>query len=317
MKKYLAIVLMIVLAGTTAWAAFPEKPITHIIPASAGGGFDLSSRVVSVGWEKLLGQPVKFEYVPGASGMIGFGKLMSKPADGYTTIITAISMQAMNINTGGSKVGWKDLAFIGNLINDPDVLLVHKDSPWKTIQEFIEAGRKAQKPLTISTSHPKAVTTFAAKIFVALTGINAKVVPFDGAKARDALAGKQVDACVGPYFSSSSKKDFIKALASFTKKKVWPGLWDVPTLSEATGKPFPSMVEPFALMVRAETVKAAPQAYKTLVSTFKAATVAPETKVMADKQRMTPFIDYWTPEECDAFVKEFQEVWDKYKNLMN
>jgi len=70
-------------------------------------------------------------------------------------------------------------------------------------------------------------------------------------------------------------------------------------------------------MVRAETVKAAPQAYKTLVSTFMAATGTPETKVMADKQGMTPFLDYWTPEECDAFVKEFQEVWDKYKNLMN
>lgn len=317
MKKFLAIVMLVLLAGTTAWAAFPEKPLTHIIPASAGGGFDRSSRVVSVAWEKLLGQPVKFEYVPGASGMIGFGKLMSRPADGYTTIMTAISMQAMNINTGDSKVAWKDLAFIGNLINDPDVLLVNKESPWKTIQEFIEAGRKAEKPLTISTSHPKAVSTFAAKIFVALTGINAKVVAFDGAKARDALAGKQVDACVGPYFSSSSKKDFIKALASFTKKKVWPGLWDVPTLSEATGKPFPSLVEPFALMVRAETVKAAPEAYKTLVSTFKAATGAPETRAMADKQGMAPFLDYWSPEECDAFVKEFQEVWEKYKKLMD
>ena len=166
-----------------------------------------------VGWEKVLGQPVKFDYSPGASGMIGFGKLMSRPSDGYTTIMTTIAMQAMNVNTGVSKVDWKDIGFVGNLITDPNVLLVHKDSPYKTVQEFIEAGKKAKKPLTISTSHPKAVSTLAARILIKLTGINAKAVAFNGgSKARNALAGKQVDACIGPYFSASSKKDFIRAL---------------------------------------------------------------------------------------------------------
>ncbi|RJQ55119.1 MAG: tripartite tricarboxylate transporter substrate binding protein [Desulfobacteraceae bacterium] len=317
MKKCAAIVILVLFAAANGWAAYPEKPITHIIPASAGGGFDRSSRVLAAGWEKLLGQPLKFEYVPGASGMIGFGKLLSKPGDGYTTITTAISMQAMNINVGDAKMAWKDIAFVGNLISDPNLILVHKEAPWKTIQEFIEAGKKTDKPFTISTSHPKAVSTLAAKIFIDLTGINAKVVAFDGAKARDALAGKQVDACVGPYFSSSSKKDFIKALASFSKKKVWPGIWDCPTLSEATGKPFPSLIEPFAFMVHHETAAKAPEAYKKLVSTFKAAMETPETKAMAEKQGMAPFMDYWTPEECNAFVKEFQEIWEKYKHLMN
>ena len=156
MKKLLALTLILLMALTgTALAEFPEKPITHIIPAKAGGGFDRSSRVLSVGWEAILGQPVKFEYLPGASGMIGFGKLMSRPADGYTTIMTTIAMQAMNVNTGVSKFGWDEIGFVGNLITDPNVLLVHNDSPYKTIQDFIEAGKKAEKPLTISTSHPR------------------------------------------------------------------------------------------------------------------------------------------------------------------
>lgn len=318
--KQMAIVLAALLcfAGVSAAGDFPDKPVTHIIPAKAGGGFDRSSRVLSVGWEKILGQPVKFEYLPGASGMIGMGKLMNKPADGYTTIMTTIAMEAMNINTGVSKYTWEDLGFVGNLITDPNLLLVHVDSPYKTIGEFIAAGKTAQKPLTISTSHPKAVSTLAAKILIELTGINAKVIAFDGgSKSRDALAGKQVDACIGPYYSSSSKKEFIRALASFTKKKVWNGVWDVPTLSEATGKPFPNLVEPFAFLIRRDTVKDAPEAYRKMVETFKAAMASPETITMAEQQGMAAFMDYWSPEECDAYVKEFQDVWEKYKHLMN
>jgi tripartite-type tricarboxylate transporter receptor subunit TctC len=318
MKKL--VVILAAIFCSVAWSmaeAFPDKPITHIIPAKAGGGYDMSSRALTAGWEKILGQPITFDYAPGASGMIGFGKMMSKPSDGYTTIMTTISMQAISINIGESKWDWNQIGFIGNLITDPDVILVHKDAPWKTINDLIEYGKKANKPLTISTSHPKAISTLAAQVFIKMTGVNAKVVAFDGgAKARDALAGKQVDICIGPYFSASSKKDFIRALASFTKKKVWPGIWDIPTISEATGQEFPSMLESFAFLIKRDVAVRAPEAYKKLVDTFKEATNSKETREMAKKLNMDPFIDYWTPAECDAYVKEFQSVWKKYESLM-
>ncbi len=318
MKKFSLVIALIFLCSTFALAGnFPSKPITHIVPAKAGGGFDRSSRVLAMGWETILEKPVTFDYSPGASGAIGFGKLMAKPSDGYTTIMTTIAMYAMNVNTGAAKAGWDKVGFVGNLITDPNVLLVHNDSPYKSIAEFIEAGKTAEKPLTISTSHPKAVSTLAAKILIELTGINAKVVPFNGgSKARNALAGKQVDACIGPYFSASSKKEFIKALASFTDKKVYSGLWDVPTLTAATGKKFPNLVEPFAFMIKRDVADKSPENYKKLVATFKEAVVLPKTLELAEKQGMAPFIDYWTPEQCDAYVKEFQTVWEQYKHLM-
>jgi len=318
MKRFTFIITVFFLCAGMALAAdFPAKPLTHIIPAKAGGGFDLSSRVLTADWEKILAQPITFDYAPGASGEIGFSKMLSKPADGYTTIMTTIAMYAMNVNTGTAKAGWDKIGFIGNLISDPNVLLVHKDSPFKTIGDFLEAGRKTQKPLTISTSHPKAVSTLAARILIELTGINAKVVPFNGgSKARNALAGKQVDACIGPYFSASSKKEFIRALASFTKKKVYSGVWDIPTLTEATGKPFPNLVEPFAFMIARDTEKAAPEHYHKLVDSFKQAATSPDTLALSEKQGMAPFLDYWSPEECDAYVQDFQKVWEKYKHLM-
>ncbi len=312
-----AIIVLFFFVGIVSAGDFPSKPITHIVPAKAGGGFDRSSRVLAMGWEGILGQPFTFDYSPGASGAIGFGKMMAKPSDGYTTIMTTIAMYAMNVNTGAAKAGWDKVGFVGNLITDPNVLLVHKDSKYANIKDFIEAGLNAEKPLTISTSHPKAVSTLAAKILIDLTGIKAKVVPFNGgSKARNALAGKQVDACIGPYFSASSKKEFIKALASFTDKKVYSGLWDIPTLTQATGKEFPNLVEPFAFMIKRETAKTNPENYKKLVDTFKDAIASPKTLSLAKQQGMEPFIDYWSPAECDAYVQQFQAVWEKYKHLM-
>ncbi len=56
---------------------------------------------------------------------------MARPSDGYTTIMTTIAMYAMNVNTGAAKAGWDKVGFVGNLITDPNVLLVHNDSPTK------------------------------------------------------------------------------------------------------------------------------------------------------------------------------------------
>lgn len=300
-----------------AEGATPSNTLHHIIPAKAGGGFDRSSRVLAAGWEEILGQPINFDFEPGMSGGIGFGKMMARPADGFTTIMTTISMHAMNINTGMVLDGWQKIGFIGNLITDPNVLLVHVDSPYKTIEEFLAAGKKATEPLTISTSHPKALSTLAAKILIELTGINAEVVAYNGgSKARGALADKAVDACIGPYFSASSKKDSIKALASFTKKKVYSGLWDIPTLTEATGKEFPQIVSSFAVMVKKATATQSPERYQQLVDTFKKATTSEKMLAKAEAAGMTPFIDYWSPEECEAYVKDFQNLWAEYKTLM-
>ncbi len=69
-------------------------------------------------------------------------------------------------------------------------------------------------------------------------------------------------------------------------------------------------------MLKRDVASQAPENYKKLVATFKEAVSSPKTMEMAEKQGMAPFIDYWTPEECDAYVKDFQKVWEQYKHLM-
>ena len=77
------------------------------------------------------------------------------------------------------------------------------------------------------------------------------------------------------------------------------------------------MVEPFAFMIRRQTKTEAAEAYAKMIATFKEATASPQTLKMAEEQGMAPFIDYWTPEQCNAYVNEFQATWNKYKHLMD
>ena len=69
-------------------------------------------------------------------------------------------------------------------------------------------------------------------------------------------------------------------------------------------------------MTRRNVISNHPDSYKKLVATFKQAVSSEPTLKMAKEQGMEPFIDYWTPEQCDAYVKEFGRVWEKYKGLM-
>jgi len=138
-----------------------EGKIRHLGPERPGGGFDGSSRIAAMAWEKKLGVPIKFSHLPGGSTTIGVGRMLTT-ADGYTTSITTISMLYLALEIQKAKFSWKDIAFIGNPATDPNQIIVHKDAPWKTAREFIQEGRKAKTTLKISTSHPTANNSLAA-----------------------------------------------------------------------------------------------------------------------------------------------------------
>jgi len=296
---------------------FPTKPLNHIIPSTPGGGFDGSSRVAAMAWEKKLGVPIKFSHLPGGSTVIGVGKMLTT-TDGYTTSITTISMLYLALEIQKTKFTWKDIAFIGNLATDPNQIMVHKDAPWKTAREFIQEGKKAKTPLKISTSHPTANNTLAAKIFIQLSGINAEVVAFDsGSKSRNALAGKHVDACCGPMFGSMSARELVRGLVVFQDTNPVPQLWPgCQPAKEALDFDMPKSQDPYAILYPRSVVKSHPDRYKFLVDTFRETLQGAEIKQLGDKSGLTPFLAYWSPEECDKFVEDFKSVFKKYGHFL-
>lgn len=310
---------LLVLCGGSAFGAYPEKPITHIVPASAGGGWDTSSRIVTDQWGEILGKPFKYSYVPGASGMIGMKKLAATGENGYQTGIITFNMVNMADRfQKGAGANWNDLAFVGNIITDQDAIFVHKDSEFQTLQDLIEYGKTSEKPLRVGTAHPQAVSTLAALLFIRETGINATVVSFNGGSAsRKALAGKHVDMIVSASASAVSMKDFFRGLGVFAKDNKAAGIFDMPTMGEALPDIlFPSFLEPFGIVVARSFKEKHPEEYATLVESFEKAMTGETAVSKAKPLGMENFLDYWTPEECQDFVDAFDGVLDQYGDLL-
>jgi tripartite-type tricarboxylate transporter receptor subunit TctC len=124
-----------------AWAqgAYPNRPIKFIVPWPAGGSADIAGRLYADFLSKELGQPVVVENRPGAGANLGVGVLAKSPADGYTLGQVSIGTQSINQfiypALGFDPVG--SFEHIGLQTKQPNILLVKKDSPFKTLQELV------------------------------------------------------------------------------------------------------------------------------------------------------------------------------------
>ncbi len=322
MKKILAAALLMAftvsIAPVSALAAYPEKPITHIVPSKAGGGWDRSSRIVTDQWGDILGQPFKYSFVPGASGMIGMKKLATTGQNGYKTGIITFNMINMATRFQKGAVGWDQLAFVGNIITDQDAIFVHKESPFNTLADLVAYGKSSDKPIRVGTAHPKAVSTLAAMLFIEKTGINATVVSFNGGSAsRKALAGKHVDMVVSAAASAVSMRDYFRGLVVFAADNKAAGIYDMPTIGEAMPElDFPDFLEPFGIVVAKSFMKDHAEDYTTLTESFGQAMTSEKAREKATPLGMENFLDYWTPEECESFVKDFEATLDEYAGLL-
>ena len=87
---------MLTLLVTAAHAAYPERPITLIVPWGAGGGTDATARIIGTLLEKDLGQPVNVVNRTGGSGVVGHAAIASSPADGYTIGLITVEISMMH-----------------------------------------------------------------------------------------------------------------------------------------------------------------------------------------------------------------------------
>ena len=227
------------LAATTAWAQYPDRPITMIVPFPPGGVTDTVARPIADALGKELGQSVVVENKAGAGGAIGTGEAARAKPDGYTIMLmlSSISILPEADKILGRKAAYETTDFkpIARITADPTVLVVPAKSPWSTVDEFVEAARKAPGELNYGSSGiygsmhvPMAMLEKDAKIKMTH-------VPYTGAgPAVAALLGGQVDAIsTGPSsILQHIKAGTVRPLAHWGDKPL-NALPDVPGLSEA------------------------------------------------------------------------------------
>ena len=172
----------LIVTGALAASDYPTKPITVLQGFKPGGGSDALATLTQPFLEKILGKSFVNQYIPGATGAIAWTQLSkSTRPDGYTVSITNTPMLMTNyIMNPEITYNINELTPIANVVTDPGIIVVGKDSPYKTIQEFLAAVKKSPGMITVGNSGIGGDDFFTTLIFEKASGLKFQMVPFQG-----------------------------------------------------------------------------------------------------------------------------------------
>lgn len=308
----LAASLLGLAAGSVA-AAYPEKPITLIVPFPAGSGTDAVGRIFAEELSKQLGQPIIVDNKPGANATIAATHVAKSAPDGYTLFVTT--------NTSHSAAPWlmknvsydpvKDFTPIARGGNLPFLLVTNPNRPYKTVKELVDYAKA--NPGKVNYASGNSTGIVAGATLGNKAGIDIMHIPYKGTpQAMTDLAGGQVDfmfvdLAAGMPFVTSGR---VHAMAVSTAKRsdLVP---DLPSMEEAGIPDFDinswnGYFGPAGMP--ADVVKTLNAAINKIVND-------PDTKARLAKLGFDAFSG--TPEDFAQFVSDQYKLWGEWIKAAN
>jgi tripartite-type tricarboxylate transporter receptor subunit TctC len=279
-------------------AAFPDRPITLVVPFAPGGPTDIIARILSLSLSQSFGQQVVVDNRGGAAGNIGMAQVARATPDGHTLLLasTAIAVNpALFKNLTYDPI--KDFAPISELTTAPNVLVVHSDSGINSIADLI--ARAKAEPFNYASPGVGTKSHLTGELLKLRTGIDMVHVPFRGAgPSAQAVLAKQVQ--LGSVALAAAEAMIqsgqLRALA-VTSEKRWFALPNVPTMIEVGYPGFVS--DTFNALLAPAAVP--PPILARLLKETRAAFQKPEAMAQARKAGFE--IVAGTPEELSARIK--------------
>jgi tripartite-type tricarboxylate transporter receptor subunit TctC len=221
-------------SATLAWAQFPSRPVTIIVPIPPGGAPDIAARVLADKLGQTLGQPVVVENRAGANGNIANELVAKAPADGYTLGLLADSQITINPHLYKMPIDTlRDLTPVSPVAVNQFVLTINPSLPVKTFPEFIEYARKANPPLAYASGGNGSQHHLTMEMLKQRAGIQLLHVPYKGGApaAAATVAGDTVAMWSGSSNAPQIKAGRLRPLAVSGAKRS-PQYPDLPTISE-------------------------------------------------------------------------------------
>lgn len=223
-----------------AQPAWPAKPVTLVVPFTAGGNVDVVARMVAEKLGPRIGQTVVVDNVAGAGGAIGIGRVAQAAPDGYTLAIGPDSPIVIGklVNPAAFKFDpLKDLAPVTLLQTAPMVLVTRPTLPAQSYADFVRLAKAEPGKLNYATSGIGTVLQLAMELLKQRSGIFVTHIPYrGGAQIATDLMGNQIDSAmmvstsVIPHVQSGK----LKALGVTDGKRL-AALPQVPTFAEMPG----------------------------------------------------------------------------------
>jgi tripartite-type tricarboxylate transporter receptor subunit TctC len=302
-----AVALACALPRAASCQDYPTRPITLIVPYSAGGGNDVMARMAAEKMSRTLGQQIVIENRGGAGGSIATQQVAKAAPDGYTLGLGGTGTLAID-PTLYLNVGYdprKDFAPIGLIATSALVLVVTPSLPAASIPELIALAKQQPGELTFASAGTGSGIHLAGEYFATLAGIKLVHVPYKGsAPALTDLVGGHV----AMYFSSLPpavqlvKEGKVRALAvtSSQRSPIFP---DLPTVTEAALPGYEAVLH-YGIVAPARTPR---PVIDKLSAALTAAVTSEDLRAKLADDGAEPLLS--TPEEYAADIDREEAKW--------
>jgi len=294
-----------------AQTAWPSKPIKIIVPYTAGGFTDQMARLLQVGLQKALGQPIVIENKAGANSIIGVDAVAKAAPDGHTFGVV-IAAYAANTSLY-PKLPYhprKDLVGVSLMGVSPLLAAVPNSAPFKNTQELVAYAKAHPGKVSFGSSGTGSAAHLTSELMKALTQTYMLHIPYRGAApAFTDLLGGQIqlffDAPTGLIQAGKAGRVRLIGVSGDKRLPAVPDVPDVPTFVEQgipglIGSTWASMIAPAG--TPRDIVKRMSEAVNAIIR-------SEETR--AKLEAMGTFAEGTTPEACDAYIEAETVKWGK------
>ena len=231
-----AFIALLTFDGDALAENFPSRPISIIVPFSAGGPSDAMARILAERMKATLGETILIENVTGAGGSIGVGRAVRSPPDGYTVSFGHLGTHVAN--GAVYKLGYDlvtDLEPVALLPSNPMIVVSKNAVPAKSLKELLAWLKAKPAAATAGTAGAGSGSHIAGLYFESVTGIKLQYVPYRGTgPAMNDLVAGQIDLIIDQTSNSITqvRAGTIRAYAVTDAKRV-ESASDIPTTDEA------------------------------------------------------------------------------------
>ena len=297
-----------IIPSTWAQEKYPSKPIRIVVPYDPGGVTDLGVRAVTDYLTRELKVPMVVENKSGAAGMIGASDVLKAKPDGYTLLAAGDAFITAPLQSPNPPYDpFKDFLPICGFGGTPVAFAVHRQSPFKTLGDFVKEAKASPGKLTVAVTSIGGENHLSFELFRKVAGVNLKLVPYKGTgEAVAAFLGRHVDMLVltyvglVPYIKTGEGR--ILVVGSSIPGSSLPNFADA-GFSQAL------LPRVNAFLCSAKTPK---PIYNELIPAFKRAATHPE---LAKKWDNIGFVaEFRSPADCTQVMKT---KWETYAVLMD
>ncbi|MEI6836879.1 MAG: tripartite tricarboxylate transporter substrate-binding protein [Alcaligenaceae bacterium] len=238
-KRIVQLLAALILVGMSSMtnAAYPDRPLTLIVPFAAGGPTDVLARVVAESLTKVLGQPVIVENTPGAGGTVGGTRAARATGDGYTMLIGNGGTLAVNATLYKNLTYdvLKDFIPVASIGDAPQIISARKDFPATGLDEFAAYLKQNASKLNFGAAGVGSGTWLGGQLINVRLGVKVNGVNYRGAgqAVNDVMAG-HIDYMVESTTTAVRyvKSGMVKGVVVLRPKRI-AALPDVPSAGES------------------------------------------------------------------------------------